>query len=86
MLTVVPVGNGALLIGVARGLDGQGALGVVSQVVATLTPAFRSASGSAVTPEDFAQEALIRITGSASRRFRRRAGARVVRSACGPRP
>jgi threonine dehydratase len=30
-LTVVPVGNGALLIGVARGLDGQGALGVVSQ-------------------------------------------------------
>src|SRR3954447_20791320 len=30
-LTVVPVGSGALLIGVARGLDGQGALGVVSQ-------------------------------------------------------
>jgi threonine dehydratase len=30
-LTVVPVGNGALLIGIARGLDGQGALGVVSQ-------------------------------------------------------
>lgn len=29
-LTVVPVGNGALLIGVARGLDGEGALGVVS--------------------------------------------------------
>ncbi|MEA2361620.1 MAG: threonine dehydratase [Thermoleophilaceae bacterium] len=30
-LTVVPVGNGALLIGVARGLDGDGALGVVSK-------------------------------------------------------
>jgi threonine dehydratase len=30
-LTVVPVGNGALLIGIARGLDGQGALGVVSE-------------------------------------------------------
>jgi threonine dehydratase len=30
-LTVVPVGNGALLIGVARGLGGQGALGVVSK-------------------------------------------------------
>jgi threonine dehydratase len=29
-LTVVPVGNGALLIGVARGLGGEGALGVVS--------------------------------------------------------
>ncbi len=29
-LTVVPVGNGALLIGVARGLGGSGALGVVS--------------------------------------------------------
>ena len=29
-LTVVPVGNGALLIGVARGLGGDGALGVVS--------------------------------------------------------
>jgi threonine dehydratase len=28
-LTVVPVGNGALLIGVARGLDGGAALGVV---------------------------------------------------------
>ena len=27
-LTVVPVGNGALLIGVARGLGGSGALGV----------------------------------------------------------
>jgi threonine dehydratase len=30
-LTVVPVGNGALLIGVARGLGGDGALGVVSK-------------------------------------------------------
>jgi threonine dehydratase len=30
-LTVVPVGNGALLIGVARGLDGAPALGVVSK-------------------------------------------------------
>jgi threonine dehydratase len=30
-LTVVPVGNGALLIGVARGLGGEGALGVVSK-------------------------------------------------------
>jgi threonine dehydratase len=30
-LTVVPVGNGALLIGVARGLGGAGALGVVSK-------------------------------------------------------
>jgi threonine dehydratase len=30
-LTVVPVGNGALLIGVARGLGGEGALGVVSE-------------------------------------------------------
>ncbi|MEA2456446.1 MAG: threonine dehydratase [Thermoleophilaceae bacterium] len=30
-LTVVPVGNGALLIGVARGLGGDGALGVVSR-------------------------------------------------------
>src|SRR3954469_4127034 len=30
-LTVVPVGNGALLIGIARGLGGQGALGVVSK-------------------------------------------------------
>ena len=30
-LTVVPVGNGALLIGVARGLDGGAALGVVSK-------------------------------------------------------
>jgi threonine dehydratase len=30
-LTVVPVGNGALLIGVARGLDGGPALGVVSK-------------------------------------------------------
>jgi threonine dehydratase len=30
-LTVVPVGNGALLIGVARGLDGAAALGVVSK-------------------------------------------------------
>ena len=29
-LTIVPVGNGALLIGVARGLGGEGALGVVS--------------------------------------------------------
>ncbi|MBA3262874.1 MAG: pyridoxal-phosphate dependent enzyme [Thermoleophilaceae bacterium] len=29
-LTIVPVGNGALLIGVARGLGGDGALGVVS--------------------------------------------------------
>jgi threonine dehydratase len=28
---VVPVGNGALLIGVARGLGGAGALGVVSE-------------------------------------------------------
>jgi len=31
VLTVVPVGNGALLIGVARGLGGAGALGVVSK-------------------------------------------------------
>jgi threonine dehydratase len=31
VLTVVPVGNGALLIGVARGLGGDGALGVVSK-------------------------------------------------------
>jgi threonine dehydratase len=30
-LTIVPVGNGALLIGVARGLDGGAALGVVSK-------------------------------------------------------
>jgi threonine dehydratase len=30
-LTIVPVGNGALLIGVARGLDGAKALGVVSK-------------------------------------------------------
>jgi threonine dehydratase len=30
-LTVVPVGNGALLIGVARGLDGAPAVGVVSK-------------------------------------------------------
>jgi threonine dehydratase len=30
-LTIVPVGNGALLIGVARGLDGAEALGVVSK-------------------------------------------------------
>jgi threonine dehydratase len=30
-LTIVPVGNGALLIGVARGLDGAPALGVVSK-------------------------------------------------------
>ena len=30
-LTIVPVGNGALLIGVARGLDGGTALGVVSK-------------------------------------------------------
>jgi threonine dehydratase len=30
-LTVVPVGNGALLIGIARGLEGEGALGVVSK-------------------------------------------------------
>jgi threonine dehydratase len=30
-LTIVPVGNGALLIGVARGLGGDGALGVVSK-------------------------------------------------------
>jgi threonine dehydratase len=30
-LTVVPVGNGALLIGVARGLGGGGAVGVVSK-------------------------------------------------------
>jgi threonine dehydratase len=30
-VTVVPVGNGALLIGVARGLGGRGALGVVSK-------------------------------------------------------
>jgi threonine dehydratase len=30
-LTAVPVGNGALLIGVARGLGGRGALGVVSK-------------------------------------------------------
>jgi threonine dehydratase len=30
-LTVAPVGNGALLIGVARGLDGAAALGVVSK-------------------------------------------------------
>jgi threonine dehydratase len=30
-LTVVPVGNGALLIGVARGLDGAATLGVVSK-------------------------------------------------------
>jgi threonine dehydratase len=30
-LTLVPVGNGALLIGVARGLGGDGAVGVVSK-------------------------------------------------------
>jgi threonine dehydratase len=30
-LTLVPVGNGALLIGIARGLDGQAAVGVVSK-------------------------------------------------------
>jgi threonine dehydratase len=31
VLTVVPVGNGALLIGIARGLDGAAALGVVAK-------------------------------------------------------
>jgi threonine dehydratase len=41
-LTVVPVGNGALLIGVARGLDGGRALGVVAKAAPVMALSVRA--------------------------------------------
>jgi threonine dehydratase len=41
-LTVVPVGNGALLIGVARGLDGGRAVGVVSKAAPVMALSVRA--------------------------------------------
>src|SRR3954466_1615090 len=61
-LTVVPVGNGALLIGVARGLGGKGALGVVSKgapVMALSVAAGRPVGGGA--PETFADGMAVRV-------------------------
>ncbi len=43
-LTLVPVGNGALLIGVARGLDGGAAVGVVSNDAPVMALSVRAGS------------------------------------------
>jgi threonine dehydratase len=61
-LTVVPVGNGALLIGVARGLGGEGALGVVSKGAPVM--ALSVAAGRPVEcgpPETFADGMAVRV-------------------------
>jgi threonine dehydratase len=61
-LTIVPVGNGALLIGVARGLRGAAALGVVSRgapVMALSVEAGRPVECGA--PETFADGMAVRV-------------------------